>query len=95
LHEELVHALVAARENDVIELDGLDIVDGVVDRRMHDLEFAGGKTLPLGGRPFREFKVEPQSAPGKNPFGNAGMERQRLGIRERVDSERRLLGSGS
>ena len=33
---------------------------------LHDLEFAGGKTLPLGGGAFREFKVEPQSAPGVN-----------------------------
>jgi hypothetical protein len=60
---------------------------------MHDLEFPDGKTLPLGGRAFREFEIEPQSAPGKNPFGNADVERQRFGVRERVDSDCRL-GSG-
>src|SRR5437660_828384 len=55
--------LVAARENHVVELGYRHVVDGVIDRRMHDLEFAGGETLPLRGRPFREFEVEPQCAP--------------------------------
>jgi hypothetical protein len=37
LHEELVHALVAARKHHIVEFGDLDVVDRVVDRGTHDL----------------------------------------------------------
>ena len=64
-------------------LADLDHGQRVVDRRMRDIELARGEPFALAARVLGEMQLDLQSAPLEDALGDAGVERQRLGVGER------------
>ena len=59
---------------------------------MHDLVLAGGKALTLRRGALRELEFELEPASLENSLGDAGMQRQRLGIGECIDLKHGRIG---
>jgi hypothetical protein len=91
LHEELVHPAVAAGDDHHVVLADLDHGERVVDRGMHDVEGAGGEPVALAARILGQMQIDLQAAPLENPLGDAGVQRQGLGLRKGVDAQHRRL----
>ena len=97
LDEEFVHAAVAAGDDHHVLLGDLDHGERVVDRGMDDVELAGGEPFALALRILGEVQVDLEPALLEDAVGDAGMQRQRLGVREGVDAQfaRRLRVRGA
>ena len=87
LDEELVHAAVAAGDDHHVLLGDLDHGDRIVERGLGDVELAGGEAVALVLRIRRELQLDLQPVPFEDAVGDAGMQRQRLGVGKGVDAK--------
>jgi hypothetical protein len=92
LHEELVHAAVAARHDHDVLMGDLDHGERIVDRRMRHVGLAGSEPFALRPRALGELKLDLEAAPLEDAGGDAGVQRQRLGVGEGVDPQRHEIG---
>ena len=91
--EELVHPAVAAGDNHHVVLAKLDHGQGIVDRRMHDVELARCKAIALTARTLGKLKVDIQSVLCEDAVRNSAMKGQRLCVGKRVHPQQLCLVS--
>ena len=94
LHEEFVHAAIAASHDHHILLRHLDHRDRVVDRGERDVDGARGEALALPDRILGEGELDREVVAGEDALRDSGMQWQGLRVRERVDAQPLRLGRG-
>ncbi len=90
LHEELVHAAVAAGDDDDVLLRALDHRHGVVDRGLRDLELALREPVALLLRIHGEEDLDLEAVALENALRRRGDHRQRLRAGEHLHLDRGL-----
>ena len=92
LDVEFVGAAIAAADDHDVDLGVVDHRHRIVDRRMHDVGRAARQRGALAFGAFGELQVDVQSVPGEEALLDRHIERQRAGVRERVDVDEGRFG---
>src|SRR5262249_23963654 len=95
LHDQIIETVVAAHENEEIDLGGLDLRDRVVDAGMRDLVAPGRKAITQLGGVRRVDKLNREPAFGVEALRKRGELREVRHPGEDDDLERRLRRGSS